>query len=308
MYNSLAPEPTPMPTPNPQAQHAPKVAAALRDLERTLESFIEALSHDAGLAIAEGAGNPREALRRICEAYASIDYGQDDPVNHSTVCLGVVGAPATVLARAEAVNAAKYALRDVCAPLQNLRVRIPLKDGQGGQVVKPHPLVRVILRDIGRSDLNLLAAYRRIPILTGRIARVAYTRAHTRAVYRRTRAEIAAMLAALDRPGVEADLARLESLPPRETHLAQVKERYTNIRANVWFDGLDSRNRGRAQLPAELPLLYPPGRSRTEPEITWPLSPDANPTSRQPRTGKLEDSPLLTTLPVYRYRPSQGRR
>ena len=305
MYNPYIPEQNQMPAPNPQAQHAPQVAAALRELERTLESFIEALSHDAGLAIAEGTGSTREALRRICEAYASIDYGQDDPVNHSHVCLGVVGAPATVLARAEAVNAAKHALRTVCAPLQNLRVRIPMKDGQGGQVVKPHPLVRVILRDIGRSDLNLLAAYRRIPILTGRIARVAYTRAHTRAVYRRTRAEIAAMLAALDRPGVEADLARLESLPSRETHLAQVKERYTNIRANVWFDGLDSRNRGRAQLPAELPILYPPGRSRTEPDVTWPRPPDAEPTTRQPRTGKLEESPFLTTLPVYRYRAAR---
>ena len=291
-----------MPTPNLQAEHTPALTAALRDLERTLEAFIDALGHDAGPALAAGAATPRESLRRICGAYASIDYGQDDPANHSPACLGVVGAPAPVLARAEAVNAAKQALRTVCAPLQNLRVRIPMKDRQGGHVVKPHPLVRVILRDIGRSDLNLLAAYRKIPILTGRIARVAYTRARTRAVYRRTRADIAGMLAALDRPGVDADLARLAALPPRETHLAQVKEHYTNIRANVWFDGLDHRNRGRTQVSAELPLLYPPGRSRSIPDVSWPPA-DADTPERQPRAGKLEDKLFLECLPVFRYRP-----
>jgi len=81
-----------MPTPNLQAEHTPALTAALRDLERTLEAFIDALGHDAGPALAAGAATPRESLRRICGAYASIDYGQDDPVNHSTVCLGVVGA------------------------------------------------------------------------------------------------------------------------------------------------------------------------------------------------------------------------
>ena len=37
--------------------------------------------------------------------------------------------------------------------------------------------MRVILRELQRSDLSLLTAYRQIPILTGRIKRVAYTRA-----------------------------------------------------------------------------------------------------------------------------------
>ncbi len=75
------------------------------------------------------------------------------------------------------------------------------------------------------------------------------------------------------------------------------------MRANVWFNGLDARNRGRVQVSAELPLLYPLGRSQEIPEIRYPNTGEgARPEARK-RTGKLEDKPFLNTLPVYRYRP-----
>jgi hypothetical protein len=160
----------------------------------------------------------------------------------------------------------------------------------------------VILRELQRSDLNLLAAYRKIPILTGRVERVAYTRARTRAVYRKTRAEIFAMLEASPRPLAADDRQRVERLPARETHLALVKEHYTNIRANVWFHGLDSRNRGRVMIAAELPLLYPLGRSKEIPEIKYPGA-EEGPATSKPRAGKLEDELFLQSLPVYRYLP-----
>jgi hypothetical protein len=80
-----------------------------------------------------------------------------------------------------------------------------------------------------------------------------------------------------------------------------VEERYDNIRANVTFHGLDARNRGRVQVSAELPLLYPLGRSKNCPR-------SSTPTRRQTqhgatRAGKLEDKPYLDSLPVYRYLP-----
>jgi hypothetical protein len=251
---------------------------------------------------AEDARSDAEARRRICEAFAAIDYAQADQTNQSHSCLGVVGGSAAVIDRAAAVNEAKAGLREVCAPLQNARMRIPVKDRQGGQVVKSLPLVRVILRELQRSDLNLLAAYRKIPILTGRVERVAYTRARTRAVYRKTRAEIFAMLEASPRPLAADDRQRVERLPARETHLALVKEHYTNIRANVWFHGLDSRNRGRVMIAAELPLLYPLGRSKEIPEIKYPGA-EEGPATSKPRAGKLEDELFLQSLPVYRYLP-----
>jgi len=283
------------------AEDRVRIAVALRELERALEAFVLALGHDTGPADAQGAGSVKEALRLICEAYAAIDYTPEQQVNASPICLGVVGGSASVIARAAALNAAKGKLREACKVVQNVRIRVPVKDGKGGRVVKPMPLVRVILRELQRSDLNLLAAYRRIPILTGRVDRVAYTRARTRAVYRKSRAAVATMLAGLDRPGAAEDRLRLSQLPARETYLALVKDHYANVRANVWFHGLDARNRGRVQVSAELPLLYPLGRVRQAPEIHYPLA-EVERRPSKVRAGKLEEQPFLATLPVYRYR------
>ena len=57
------------------------------------------------------------------------------------------------------------------------------------------------------------------------------------------------------------------------------------------------------QVSAELPLLYPPGRSKEIPEIRYPEAEEGvRPEARQ-RAGKLEDTPFLDSLPAYRYRP-----
>lgn len=294
--------------PRPKApdreHHKLAIAAAVHELEQSLRLFIDALTHDKGPSDLGGTSTEMESLRRICEAYAAVRYEPDQEANTSPTCLGVIGASAPVIARAHAVNESKGRLKEACAPIYNARVRVPVKDGKGGRVVRLLPLVHVILRELQRSDLNLLAAYRKIPILTGRPTRVAYVRARTRAVYRKDRAAIAALLAGIDRPGVEEDRARLSSLPARENHLALVKEHYANVRANVTFHGLDSRNRGRVLVTAELPLLYPQGRSKELPEIAYP-PPEGEEGSATPsrrRTGKLENEPFLKTLPVYRYR------
>jgi hypothetical protein len=291
------------------AAHTLAIAAALRELERRLDLLVQALSHESAPVSNEHARTEREARRLVCEAYAMIDYAPDDQANESPVCLGVIGGNAAVIDRAEAVNEAKDALRERCKAISHLRVRMPVKDGKGGRVVKSLPLVRVILRELQRSDLSLLAAYRQIPILTGRVKRVAYTRARTRAVYRKDRAAIVALLQGQDRPGTEDDLARLKRLPASETHLGLVKEHYANVRANVWFHGLDARSRGRVLVSAELPLLYPLGRSKELPEIKYPpkeksVTEEGTALPIRERTGKLEDRPFLEILPVYRYRPA----
>lgn len=55
---------------------------------------------------------------------------------------------------------------------------------------------------------------------------------------------------------VIADRELLTTLDRRVTHLALVKERYQNIRANVLYARLDPIGRGRIQISAELPLIY----------------------------------------------------
>jgi hypothetical protein len=49
--------------------------------------------------------------------------------------------------------------------------------------------------------------------------------------------------------------------------------------------------------------LYPLGRSKDTPEITYPSAERGSPLPARSRAGKLEAKPFLETLPVYRYLP-----
>jgi hypothetical protein len=281
--------------------HHEQVAKSLTTLEASIARLVDALSQDAVSVQVENAASDRSAVRRVCEAYSTIDYRMDDDVNFSVVCLGVVGVNAELLKRAQAVNRAKLQFKTLCTPLQGIRVRIPVKGEK--RPTKAIPAIRVILRNIQRSDLNLLAAYRKIPILDAAPATVTYTRAHTRSVYRKTIDEIADLLSNIQSPAAVADREKLTILDRRITHLALVKQRYENIRANVLYSRLDSRGRGRIQITAELPLLYAKGRRPEPPEVSFPTDVAGLESPRRTRESKLEGQPFLRSLPVYRYGP-----
>lgn len=275
-----------------------EIAKRLISLEAAIERLVEALSHGSSLVHVESTTTAISATRAVCNAYSTIDYQMEDEVNDSIVCLGVIGVNADTVKRAVSVNAAKAKFKEACTPLQGIRVRIPVKGASSP--TKAIPAIRLILRNIQRSDLNLLAAYRKIPILGAPPATVTYTRANTRAVYRKTVAEISDMLANLNSPAALADRELFANLDRRNTHLALVKERYQNIRANVLYSRLDPKGRGRIQIAAELPLLYATGKRSETPEVHFPEEEDSTKPQRS-RKSKLEPEPYLRSLPVYRY-------
>jgi hypothetical protein len=206
---------------------------------------------------------------------------------------------ADVLMRAEAVNTAKAALREICAPLQCINMRVPVKGDDGP--TKAIPVIRVILRNIQRSDLNLLAAYRKIPILGAPPVTITYTRARTRAVYRKSIDELYEMLNIMEGPHAAADRARLSTLGPKDKYLAVTKPHYDNIRANITYSRLDARGSVRVQLAAELPLLYTAGRWPTPPEVNYPAPADELASQRRrARQSELEADPFLQSIPAYR--------
>jgi hypothetical protein len=280
--------------------HRQEIARALLVLESAIARLVDALSHGNFSAQTEHSSTGRGAIRKICEAYSTIDYAMNDEVNQSPVCLGLVGVNADTVRKAEAVNQAKAALKALCSPLQGIRVRIPVK-GESSPT-KAIPAIRVVLRNIQRSDLNLLAAYRKIPILSAPPKTVTYTRANTRAVYRKTVEEIAQMLSNLNSSAVGADRELLANLDRRITHLAWVKDRYQNIRANVLYARLDSAGRGRIQIAAELPLIYAIGRRTEPPEVQFPPAALEVSIPSRARESKLELQPFLRSLPVHLYR------
>jgi len=279
--------------------HRQEIAKALLTLESAIQHLVDALSHGSVSAQIEDATTTRSATRRICEAYSTIDYAMDDDVNSSPVCLGVIGVNADTLKRAQAVNSAKAKFKALCTPLQGIRIRIPVKGEE--TPTKAIPAIRVILRNIQRSDLNLLAAYRKIPILGAPPASVTYTRANTRAVYRKNVEEIADMLQHLNSPAAMIDREKISNLDRRVTHLALVKDRYPNIRANVLYSRLDTKGRGRIQISAELPLMYAQGRHPQPPQVHFPLETQTPNKHQRARASKIESEPFLRSLSVYRY-------
>jgi hypothetical protein len=278
--------------------HRPDVARALSDVEARLSQLVAALAHAPVSVELESGGDAQSPVRRACEAYSAINYSMEDAVGESAICVGVIGAGAEILQLAQAVNVAKAELKRICTPLQGIRVRIPVK--HGASPTEAIPAVRVILRNIQRSDVNLLAAYRKIPVLTTPPASITFTRANTRSVYRKTIEEIDTMLVNLGGPTALADRGRLAKRNQRELYLALAKERYENIRANVLYTHLDPRGRGRIQIAAELPLLYPSRRRIDPPKVRFPPAPRASTTGRKRQT-KLEEQPFLQSLPVFRY-------
>ena len=281
--------------------HRHDVARALSDVEARLSQLVASLAHEPVTIELEPGDDALSPVRRACEAYSAIDYSMEDAVGESAICVGVIGAGPHTLQHAQAVNAAKAELKRICTPLQGIRIRIPVK--RGASPTEAIPAIRVILRNIQRSDVNLLAAYRKIPVLTTPPASITFTRANTRSVYRKTIEEIDTMLVNLGGPTALEDRARLAALGRRDRYLALAKERYENIRANVLYTHLDPRGRGRIQIAAELPLLYPIRRRINPPKVRFPPAPQASPTGRKRQT-KLEERPLLRSLPVFRYATS----
>jgi hypothetical protein len=122
---------------------------------------------------------------------------------------------------------------------------------------------------------------------------VTYTQANTRAVYRKTVDEIAEMLSHMNSPAAAADRERLANLDRPVTHVALVKERYQNIRANVLYTRLDPKGCGRIQISAELPLLYAQGRHPKIPEVHFPAEADDSKMPRRIRASKIESYAYL---------------
>jgi len=210
------------------SHHRQAVAHSLTALESCVKRLVDTLAHRDAWFSVDGARSDRGARAQVCAAYSTIDYAMEDEVGSSVVCLGVVGGNADLVKRAEAVNAAKAAFKAVCAPLKNIRTRVPVKENGGG--TKAIPVIRVVLRGIQRSDVNLLAAYRKIPILDAPPLSVTYTRARTRAVYRNSIEEVYNLLINMEGPLASADRARLATLAKDDKYLAVIRPHYDNVR------------------------------------------------------------------------------
>lgn len=294
-------------------EHLEPIAKSLRDLESKLSRFAVALRHEANPAIVFEPGFDRHgqlvryrelgagpACDRAVDAFQKIEYGMEDPINESIKCYGALGVSKRLISDALLINRAKSAFKATMQPVARKRVRVTVKNALGEPTVALKNLSNVVLRRIQKSSINILAAYREIPILEETPYSIQLMQTRTRSVPRKTAAELLNLLADREDSLAAADRDRLEALDPNE-YLVSPKERYPRMRAHVFYRRRDPEgDPAREIVMAELPVLFPIRARVRPPEVTRPA---IRQRSRKHPTSYIEHEEYVKTLHFRRMQP-----
>jgi len=226
--------------------------------------------------------------------------GQDGRATRSHV--GLVAADEAVIEAAETVNAAKRDFgemlatirRDAPALLPELKALLPQR----------HPALHAHLRGSGLARLHLKQSWRAIPLAEAPVARVRLAwYASGRSIKRLTVREAEQKLLALDSdaPHVRIQLKRLAGIPDGEP-LAQVQNQAPLMRANLFYREPLEDGRTRRAMNVALPLFVPSPDGRLPDHNLPPAQPPVTRTRARRRDERLEATPFLPSLRVYRYR------
>jgi hypothetical protein len=270
----------------------------LRAVERGIDALCSALGQATKATVVVRTDEGSDAtMEHVCTTISNVTIPPDDARGTASL-IGVVGVPTYVVRLAEEVNAAKARMKACWSTAQRYTTAQPKRDAPGA--TETVSLARLLLRRIGRTDLSLNAAYRKIPVLERAPTRVVFHLAMTRNIYKVRRATLERLLAESQSEGKQADLARLAACPEVQ-YAALVSKRYPNHRANVWFPGLDTAGRGRIQTRAELPILYPLGRKTDAPEVVFPKVRPGAPRRTRVDT-KVDEVPFLRSIGAHLYK------
>lgn len=309
-------------------EHKGSITAALRTLQRRLRDFSRAIHSsssegegrlrlrpvvvfeprlNSGVIVGFKELKARASQIAAADAFSQIAYRRHDRANESIKCHGVLGAPRDLIRQAQSVNRAKAELREAFRPIAGRSVRIPGKDATGKQRILTRELTTVVLRHIQSSDLNLLAAYREVPIVTDEVDKIRFMLTRTRSVPRRTVGALIEQLEATERGTVaDKDLRTLKALAAESAdasreYLVSPKPYYYRMRAQVSVRHVQADRRQRRIVSADLPILVPMGASTVDPNVTGP-SPASSDHSR--RESKISDDEVVKSLGFFRMKPA----
>lgn len=269
------------------AENIDPIAGTLRQLQRLLSTFAKALAQTASPAVVfepviDSSATSSDVVtgyrelsarlsrQRAIEAFAQINYDIEDEVNQSIKCYGALGVSRRLISDVLIINRAKSEFKDALRAVAGKRVRVAVKDRRGYRGVEMKSLSTVILRRIQSSSINLLSAYRDIPLLEETPSSIQLMLTRTRSVPRKTAGALLALLDDRDDALAAADRESLVALDPRE-YLVSPKERYPRMRAHVFFRRLDESGQPTRQIVmAELPVLYPIRKGTRPPDVTRP--------------------------------------
>ncbi len=278
----------------------------LAELEAAFDRLIE--STEALLAAYER--SPAEAWAFQAEAStawlrrALLDFwytdGQDGRATRSHV--GLVAADESLLEKVAEVNAAKA---DFATHLARIRDTHPPLLAEAKAVLPfRHPQLHDHLRGSGLARLHLKQCWRAIPTAEAPVARVRLAwYSSGRSIKRLTVREVEQKLLTLDTdaPHVRIQLRKLAGLPESEP-LAQVQTQAPLMRANLFFCEPLEDGRTRRAMNVALPLFLPAPRARLPDHNLPPAAPPQSRTRARRSDEKLEETPYLPSLRVYRYR------
>lgn len=167
-----------------------------------------------------------------------------------------------------------------------------------------HPSINDVLRKSGFARLHLKQCWRHIPIAPAPVSRVRLAwYSSGRSIKRVTVQEAEQKLLQLDSdaPHIRIQLRKLAGIPSSEV-LAQVQTQAPLMRANLFFvEPLADGHTRRAHNIA-MPLIVPAHEGRL-PHLKAPAEvPPATRTRAKRRDEKLEDTPFLPSLRIFRYR------
>jgi hypothetical protein len=313
------------------------VSRSLSELDVALHDWVGWLTESAGpawLLQGEGVSSPTITLgnatateaasmrRAAIAAFAVLDYPKDSTDGRqSWDCPGVLAVPPLALMEwVSRINALKDAFRYAVEEANQLYVDhaghpvpAPAKarvtwhtvglSYQAGVLPKGiYPLARFHLASIGRANLNLRQTWRHLNVY-GRADtapdRIRFSWLHKRNVKRISAAEVQARVLDMDasHPDIEQLQALIMQIHPNEV-LAHVQTPKPVLYATGYWP-----DRHRISLPAHVPSLIPYDPHQTVTIQVPKNSPD--PLSKQQRVNgrKLENTPLIDMLSIYRYRP-----
>tara|TARA_B100000700_G_scaffold80286_1_gene90373 strand:- start:3495 stop:4406 length:912 start_codon:yes stop_codon:yes gene_type:complete len=226
--------------------------------------------------------------------------GQDGRATRSYI--GLIAADQQILEHVEKVNEAKDDFAGILAKIREhaadlipeIKAVLPFR----------HPALHAHLTGQGLARLHLKQCWRAIPVANAPLSRVRLAwYSSGRSIKKLSVRDAEKKLLALDTesPHIRIQLKHLAGIPDSEP-LAQVQKQAPLMRANLFFTEPLADGRERRAMNIALPLFIP---------STDGLLPDHNqpqPTPQEKRTRakrsdeRLEDTPFLPSLRIYRYR------
>ncbi|MCE9681221.1 DNA replication terminus site-binding protein [Halomonas alkalisoli] len=287
------------PAPAPSYRLLAELEAAFDALIERSEALLAAYSRSPAEAWAFQADASEAWLRRALLDFWYQD-GQDGRATRSHV--GLVAADDILLEKVAAVNGAKAEFARQLAHIRDNHPPLLLE----AKAVLPfrHPELHDHLRGSGLARLHLKQCWRAIPVAEAPVARVRLAwYSSGRSIKRLSVGDVEKKLMTLDTdaPHVRIQLRKLAGLPSDEP-LAQVQSQAPLMRANLFYcEPLDD-GRTRRAMNVALPLFLPAPRGRLPDHNLPPANPPETRTRARRSDERLEDTPFLPSLRIFRYR------